>query len=137
MTATTLAMAWIAFPLPQTLLDTDPASSVTLTDRNGTELRTTRASNGARLRWVSLAEIDADLIAAFLATEDRRFYEHGGIDARAVLRAVRDNARAGRVVSGASTITMQTARLLHGMDRGWWGKIRQGLWALKLEAHWE
>ena len=86
---------------------------------------------------MDLADIDPDLIRAVLAVEDERFYRHHGVDARATARAFRDNLRAGRVVSGASTITMQTARLLRDIPRTWSGKIRQALWALRLEAHLE
>ncbi|HEY8469036.1 MAG TPA: penicillin-binding protein 1C, partial [Longimicrobiales bacterium] len=50
-------------------------------------------------------------------------------------RALRDNLAAGRVVSGASTLTMQTARLLRPTPRSWPGKLAQALWALRLEAH--
>jgi penicillin-binding protein 1C len=67
--------------------------------------------------------------------EDRRFWEHSGVDARAVVRAAKDNLRAGSVVSGASTITMQLARLLHPASRSWSGKVSQVFWALRLERH--
>ncbi|MEO0608222.1 MAG: penicillin-binding protein 1C, partial [Pseudomonadota bacterium] len=51
-------------------------------------------------------------IDALLEVEDQRFWTHGGVDWRGMLRAVSSSARAGRVVSGGSTISMQTARLL-------------------------
>ena len=57
------------------------------------------------------------------------------MDARAVARAVRDNLARGRVVSGASTITMQLARLLRPIGHGPLDKVAQSLWALRLEAH--
>jgi penicillin-binding protein 1C len=126
---------WIAWPLPAGLVSRDPVPAVRLEDRHGLALRTTRADDGSRVRWMTLAEIDPDLIAAFVAVEDRRFYEHAGVDPRAVARAFRDNVRAGRVVSGASTISMQTARLLRPVSRRWTGKIAQSLWALRLERH--
>src|SRR6185436_12824210 len=56
-------------------------------------------------------------------------------DARAVARAALQNLRARHVVSGASTITMQLARLLHPADRGWTTKLSQAAWALRLERH--
>jgi penicillin-binding protein 1C len=85
--------------------------------------------------WVPFDRIDADLINAFVAVEDRRFWEHSGIDARAIARATKDNLRARHVVSGASTITMQLARLLKPAERTWDGKVAQILWALRLEHH--
>ncbi len=125
---------WIALPLPDDLDSLGPPG-VSLEDRHGLPLRATRAADGARLRPVSIEEMDADLLVAFVAFEDRRFQEHGGIDWQSVVRAARDNLRAARVVSGASTITMQTARLVRPFPRTWLGKARQALWALRLERH--
>lgn len=127
--------AWIAWPLPEAMLAPSVAPAITVADRNGIPLRGTRASDGTRARWVSIAELDPDLITAFLAVEDRRFYAHHGVDWRAVARAVRDDLRARRVVSGASTLTMQTARLLAPSDRDVAGKLSQALWALRIERH--
>ncbi|MEJ7813492.1 MAG: transglycosylase domain-containing protein, partial [Gemmatimonadaceae bacterium] len=133
--ATIAAAAWIAWPLPRTMLAPAAASSVTLEDRSGVVLRTTRAGDGTRARWTPLAEIAPDLLRAFVAVEDARFPEHAGVDLRAIARATRSNVRAGRVVSGASTVSMQTARLLVPGARTWGGKVAQGMWALRLEAH--
>ncbi|HEU4648033.1 MAG TPA: penicillin-binding protein 1C [Gemmatimonadales bacterium] len=127
--------AWIAWPLPPALLAPAHRTAVTLTDRHGLPLRSTRAADGSLARWVPLAEMDPDLIAAFLAAEDRRFYQHGALDLRAVARAAWANLRVGRVISGASTITMQLARLVHPSPRTWSGKMEQALWALRLEHH--
>jgi penicillin-binding protein 1C len=104
-----------------------------LLDRAGLPLRSTRAGDGHLRRWVPLAEMDPDLIAAFLAVEDYRFYEHLGVDPRALARAALADLRAGRIVSGGSTITMQLARLLRPSGRTWRGKAAQALWALRLE----
>jgi penicillin-binding protein 1C len=126
------ATVWVARPLPGDLLE--PAGRVvTLEDRFGRELRTTRAPDGSRGGWVRLEEIDADVIAAFVAVEDHRFYRHWGVDPRSVARAAWANLRAGRVVSGGSTITMQLARMLRPTSRTWVGKARQALWAIRLE----
>lgn len=133
--AMAVAAVWVASPLPAGLTSRWPDASLTIEDRHGLPLRTTRAPDGRDVRWMPLAEIDPDVLRAFVALEDRRFYEHGGVDLRAVARAARDNLHAGRIVSGASTITMQTARLLVPMPRGWVGKAREALWALRLERH--
>ena len=130
-----LLYAWTWLPLPPHLLDPVEAPALTLTDRHGAVLRTTRAADGSRARWLALEEIDPDLLAAFVVTEDRRFYDHGGVDWRAAARATRDNLTSLRVVSGASTITMQLARLLRGQSRTIFGKSAQVLWALRLEHH--
>lgn len=127
--------AWIGTPPSASRLAPPEAPSLTITDRHGTVLRTTRSGDGSRARWVSLSSIDPDLLTAFIAVEDRRFLRHDGIDGRAVARAARDNLRARQVVSGASTITMQVARLISPAGRSWTGKARQAAWALRLEAH--
>ena len=130
------AGVWVALPLPRALTAPPRVASLTLEDRNGLVLRSTRAGDGSLQRWLSLAEIDPDLLEAFVAGEDHRFYEHHGVDTRAVGRALKDNLRARRVRSGASTITMQLARLLRpGAGRTWHGKVIQTFWALRLEAH--
>ena len=126
---------WVMGPLPAGLVRFDAPPGVRLEDRSGIELRSTRAADGSLRRWVPLEAMDPDLIAAFVATEDRRFYDHSGVDLRSVARAVRTNAGAGRVRSGASTITMQVARMLRPIPRTWTGKLRQALWALRLERH--
>ncbi|MEZ4456442.1 MAG: biosynthetic peptidoglycan transglycosylase [Gemmatimonadales bacterium] len=109
---------------------------LTLLARDGTVLRSTRASDGGRQRWMPLADLDPDLLVAFVAAEDRRFYRHHGVDPFALARAVRQNLANGRVVSGASTISMQVARLVTGTPRTWFGKVRQAAWAIRLDAHW-
>jgi len=129
------AGAWIARPLSPELLAPSRTQSLTIEDRHGILLRATRAGDGSLARWVPIASMDPDLPRAFVAVEDRRFYEHHGVDPRAVLRAARDNLTHRRVVSGASTITMQLARLAHPVGRGWGDKLVQTLWALRLEAH--
>lgn len=65
---------------------------------------------------VSLEEMSDDLIQAVLITEDRRFYEHDGIDRRRMFASMLANLRAGRVQQGASTISQQFARTA-GLDR--------------------
>ena len=129
--------AWIALPLPRGMLTPPAVASLTLEDRNGIVLRGTRTDAGALQRWVSLGDIDPDVLAAFLAGEDHRFYQHHGVDVRAVARAFGQNLRARHVRSGASTITMQLARILRssGERRTIAGKVQQALWALRLEAH--
>lgn len=127
--------AWVLRPLPPGLLDPPPDPGVRILDRHGVLLRSTRAEDGTRGRWMPIDRIDPDLIVAFIAVEDRRFWDHDGVDPRAVGRAARDNWRAGTIVSGASTITMQLARLLDPGARGWRSKVAETAWALRLERH--
>jgi penicillin-binding protein 1C len=126
---------WVAAPLPPALAAPGPVPRLVLLDRHGLPLRATRADEGSRGGWTPLAELDPKILQAFLAVEDRRFYQHHGVDLRALARALRDDIRARAVVAGGSTITMQLARLLRGTPRTFAGKLSQILWALRLDAH--
>lgn len=132
---TSVVAAWIALPLPRSLLDRPAAPTLRLLDRSGAALRTTRTGDGALQQWIPLSEMDPSLLVAFVAAEDRRFYSHPGVDAKALGRALLANARASSVMSGASTIPMQLARLLRSVPRSLPGKVAQALWALRLDAH--
>jgi penicillin-binding protein 1B len=93
---------------------------VTRLRRNGTEvesvalppelLASAGAGMGESIRPVQLTEVPSVLRTAVLAIEDERFYEHGGLDPRGVLRALWANVRKGRVVEGGSTITQQLVK---------------------------
>ena len=126
---------WMAVPLPRSLAAPGPVPTLVLLDRHGQPLRATRAAEGSRGGWTSLGELDPKILQSFLAVEDRRFYNHPGIDVRALGRALVQDIRAGAVVSGGSTITMQLARLLRGTPRTLFGKLQQLAWALRLDAH--
>jgi penicillin-binding protein 1C len=128
------AAAWVAVPVSPRALG-GRLNTVELLDRDGVSLRATRTPDGALHAWMPLAEMDPALLVAFVAAEDRRFHAHHGVDARALGRAILTSVRARRVVSGGSTITMQVARLARGLPRTVPGKIRQVLWALRLDAH--
>lgn len=108
--------------------------SKTVVDRNGDLLRAFTVDGG---RWrlpVTVADVDPDYLRALIAFEDKRFYSHGGIDLRAMLRAVRQAVWHRGVVSGGSTLTMQVARLLEkGTTGALRGKLRQMRVAMKLE----
>jgi penicillin-binding protein 1C len=81
---------------------------------------------------VAYDDLPRDLVRAVILAEDRRFYHHPGVDPIAVLRAAVANLRAGRVVSGASTLPMQIARLLQPRPRTFAAKIGQALRALQI-----
>ena len=86
--------------------------SIMVTDRDDRPLRAIPLSNGTWRFAADLDEIDPIFIEALLEVEDKRFWRHGGTDWVGMARAVLSSASAGRVVSGGSTISMQTARLL-------------------------
>lgn len=87
--------------------------------------------------WRFAARADAvpsALVELLVATEDRRFWSHPGVDPIAAARAAVQMARAGRVVSGGSTLTMQVARLLEPRPRGLRAKLIESFRALQLSA---
>src|SRR5450432_2887655 len=73
------------------------------------------------------------LVHAFLAAEDRRFYQHEGLDYRGIARAVGANLRAGEVAQGGSTITQQVAKSFLSSERTIERKIREAILARRLE----
>lgn len=127
-----LSLAW---PLPEAAERPAGVVSVQVTDRHGTLLREIRPEG--RGRPVSLADIDPSVRAAVIATEDRRFDHHPGVDPVAIVRAAWSNWTEQRIVSGASTLTMQVARLLRDRtSRGWSDKLAEAHLALRLELRW-
>jgi len=86
--------------------------SVMVKDRDNRPLRAFPLDNGTWRFAAHLDDIDPVFIDALLEVEDKRFWSHGGTDWVGMVRAVSSSVRAGRIVSGGSTITMQTARLL-------------------------
>ncbi|MFH1277546.1 MAG: PBP1A family penicillin-binding protein [Candidatus Eisenbacteria bacterium] len=87
----------------------------------------------------SIERVPPHLVDAILVIEDRKFYDHWGVDLRGIARAMARNIRAGQVVQGASTITQQLARnLFIHEERGWMSqtytrKIREALLAMEIE----
>ena len=82
----------------------------------------------------TLEDIPPYVIEGFLASEDNDFYEHDGVDYRAIARAMLANVRAGEVVEGASTITQQLTRLVFlDQDQTLERKLREALMAHKME----
>jgi len=89
---------------------------------------------GEDYRPVRLGEMPLVLLHAVLGAEDHRFFEHGGVDLRGLLRAVWVNLRAGRVTQGGSTITQQLVKnRLLGSQRTFGRKLREAWLAAVLE----
>ncbi len=85
---------------------------------------------------VPVDELPDHLIKAVLATEDRRFFDHFGIDFLGLARAMNENAKAGGVVQGGSTLTQQLAKnLFLTNERSFERKIKEAFLALWLEAN--
>lgn len=104
---------------------------VTYVDRSGAVIG---VRGGRYAPPVDLAKVPAYVPAAFVAIEDRRFYEHNGVDARGIARAVAVAIDKGRATQGASTITQQLARnLFLSQDRTLERKATEIAYALQLE----
>jgi penicillin-binding protein 1C len=105
---------------------------------NGEILELRLTSSGHWREPARLADIDPNLIEMLVAYEDRRFWSHHGVDLRALLRATASLLTTGRVTSGASTLTMQTARLIDPRlgKRSIYTKAWQILEAIRIDAHW-
>lgn len=102
-------------------------------DRHGEWLHGFTTKEG---RWrfaADLKEIDPLFVERLIAIEDKRFYSHWGVDPLAVMRAGVSAVKSGRIVSGASTITMQTARLLEPRPRTFGSKAIEMMRAFQLE----
>ena len=118
------------FPPP---LERGAALSAMVTDRTGKPLRAFPTEEGRWRFQADLDDIDPVFIEALLQVEDKRFYSHGGVDFIGVLRAASSNIASGEIVSGASTITMQTARLLEPRPRNLRSKMIEMLRAWQIE----
>ncbi|SDG69099.1 penicillin-binding protein 1C [Roseospirillum parvum] len=124
-----LLVDWLAArPLSRAL----PAVSSEVVAGDGTLLRPFLSPDGRWRLAVAVAEVDPFYRALLKAREDRRFGQHPGVDAPAVLRAAGQNLLAGGVVSGASTLAMQVARRLDPAPRTLAAKLRETARALAL-----
>ncbi len=126
-TAVCLTMLFLGKGGAEHFSDEDLAfhDNLLFTDRDGEMLRFVPDSKGQRHLWTEAEEIPDHLKKAFIAIEDERFYSHRGVDLKSILRALRDNIFHGKVISGASTLTQQTVRLIYPHPRTLGGKLRE------------
>lgn len=119
------------FSLPGTLFQ-DPYSTV-LEDHEG-KLLGALISNDGQWRFPETSDVPEKFKDALILFEDKRFATHPGIDIRAMARAIRQNFRAGKVISGGSTLSMQVIRLSRkGKSRTYGEKILEMILATRLE----
>jgi penicillin-binding protein 1A len=124
--------AYFIAKLPDPVLVTldDRPPNLTILAADGTVL----AERGLRRGHVRLEHLPPYLVKAVLATEDRRFYEHFGVDPLGLVRAAYRNYEAGGVVEGGSTITQQLAKnLFLSPQRTMTRKLEEVIYALWLE----
>lgn len=132
-------LAWFAlpwcFPWPEEL-NAPPAPAAAFTAHDGTPLRRLLDGDRRAGEALTLAEIPEALVLATLAAEDQRFRAHGGVDWLAAARAVKDSLRAGRSVSGASTVTQQLVKIVQPRPRTPWTKVTEIMTARRIEMTW-
>jgi penicillin-binding protein 1C len=138
-----LILAWLILrfsPYPELQTFLARPISVRYYDRNGILLQITPLANGLRRERPEF--ISEEIKDVFVFAEDQRFYSHFGVDVLALVRAFLQNITGGRSVSGASTITMQLARLIsieaatrqEASGEGLGRKIAEAINALRLET---
>ena len=123
------AKAYAATSTTSTFKD---AKTTIIYDANGNQLCTMK--NDRDMYYVSFDQIPKTLQNAFIVMEDRDFYNHGGIDYKAIIRAIIVNQKSNEIEQGASTITQQLARnIFLTMDVTWERKIEEMFLAQELE----
>jgi penicillin-binding protein 1C len=128
------AMAWCFLPKP-VLLDSIPFSQEVF-DRNHKLLRLTLTADGKYRVYMPLEKISPELLRATLAQEDRFYNFHLGVNPVAAVRSALNLIFSGHARAGASTITMQLARLrFHLHTRTLRGKLEQMVRAMEIERH--
>ena len=128
-----LVIAWYAGELPDITQQAtfERKSAIIIQDANGATLARYGELHGTS---VEIQDMPPNLIYAVISIEDRRFYEHFGLDPIGLARAMAVNLQAGRVVQGGSTITQQLAKnLFLSQERTLKRKIQEAMLALWLE----
>ena len=121
----------VMYPLPIEMLY--PSPSVCVEDSKGRTLRVYTSEDDSYYFPCKLEEVSPYLIASSISFEDRWFYYHPGFNPFAIVRAMWMNIRAGRIVSGGSTITQQVARLMNPKPRNVTAKLIEAFRTVQLE----
>ena len=134
LTVAWIQLAWLSglpkVPDADALWSLNRAPGMTFVDRKGATIAVRGPRNGRR---VTLAELPGYVPRAFLAAEDRRFYQHGAVDWLGVLRAAQADAKAGAPVQGGSGLTQQLAKTLFlTPDRSLKRKLQEAVMASRL-----
>ncbi len=120
-----------AYPPPLYKADTVSAE---LRDADGLLLRAFATPEGLWRLKTTTSDVDPQFLEMLVAYEDKRFYNHGGIDLKAIGRAAAQYVTSGHIVSGASTLSMQVARLIEPRQgRSLSAKVLQIVRAIQIE----
>lgn len=132
------APKFIIFTLPNSAIYkfTHQNYSTRYYDRNKKILRITTVDNSIKREFCPLADIPEELQKAFLLSEDKRFYFHNGVDYVSASRAFIQNLKSKKIISGASTITMQLSRIIKKtpQNRSLMTKIKEIFYAKYIET---
>ncbi len=123
------------YPFPTENLNKE--STIIISDKEGDPLRFFFPKDKQWRFPVELKDIDPKLVSAVIESEDRWFYTHPGVNPLAIGRAFYTNIKSGQVVSGASTIPMQIARLSEPKNRTVFAKANEAFRALQLKWHYD
>ncbi|MCX7882379.1 MAG: transglycosylase domain-containing protein [Brevinematales bacterium] len=127
---------YFLFPYPSDSLISFSQKSIKIYDRNELLLMEITRDKGGFCSFLPLHKVPSNFLALLVFSEDKRFFEHRGWSPIALTRAMIQNLRAGRLVSGGSTITQQLVRLRRGkMRNNLWSKITEIFEAYRLELH--
>ncbi len=108
-------------------LDDDCSGSISL---NNKEIFFVAKNRDGRIRLpTTIDDVDPLFLKMLIASEDKRFYSHLGVDPIALARALLSDLKAGRIVSGGSTLAMQAVRSLNRRPRTFLQKIKESLGA--------
>ena len=125
-----LLAGWF-FCLPRDLFKGTPYATV-VTDRDG-RLLGARIADDQQWRFPPADTVPSRCATCIIEFEDRHFRHHPGVNPGSLARALVSNVKAGHVVSGGSTITMQVIRLSRGKQRNLWQKMVEAVLATRLE----
>jgi len=129
-----IVILFVIWPLPNELKNPIEQQPVNILDRNGKMLYEARKSDFGSQEYLVFEKIPKNIIDILISVEDKTFYHHSGISLKGILRAAYQNYKAGKIVSGGSTITQQLVRnRLKPEKRGYLYKMKEILLALKLE----
>lgn len=129
--AIAISLIWFWNCLPDPLFDREPGQLVESAEG---DILSARIAKDGQWRFLSADTLPMKYKTALLEFEDRHFYRHPGVNPLALGRALIQNIRSGRIVSGGSTITMQVIRMARGNKRrSVWNKFIETVMALRLE----
>ncbi len=128
-------------PYPQLEVLKNQSYSTRIYDKNGEIIQILALEDGLRREWKPLQEIPKEVQKAFIAEEDKRFYFHNGVDIFSIFGAFFQNFSSKKIVRGASTISMQLAKIIEAKNPSekstqnrFLTKVKDAVNALRLEA---